>query len=145
MINWKTKTIEELQHRRGMSETQAISYYNRVYAQARETIGGKQKNMKISREIYGSLFYQGEQVFQIDNAGTKVELNPVITQSTKNVEETMRLARMEGFFKAFGDSKYLQDILIQYKNGTISRQEFNSAIKNFKKYSIKYLLSTSEH
>ena len=115
MINWKTKTIEELQHRRGMTETEATSYYNRVYSQARQAIGGKQKNMKISREIYGSLFYQGEQVFQIDNSGTNIELNP-IAKGTKNIEETMRLARMENFFNAYGDSKYLKDLFTQYRS-----------------------------
>lgn len=143
MINWRTKTIEELQHRRGMTETEATSYYNRIYAQARETIGGKQKNMKISREIFGSLFYQGEQVFQIDNAGTKVELNPIINTSTKNIEETMRLARMENFFNAYGDSKFLKDLFTQYKSGAISRKEFNAGIKTFKKYNVKYLISGS--
>lgn len=142
MINWKTKTIEELQHRMGMTETQATSYYNRIYSQARQAIGGKQKNMKISREIYGSLFYQGEQVFQIDNSGTNVELNP-IAKGTKNIEETMRLARMENFFSAYGDSKYLKDLFTQYRSGTISRKEFNAGIKTFKKYNVKYLISGS--
>ena len=141
-MNWKTKTIEELQQRMAMTETEAQSYYNRVYRMALKEIGGKQKGLKISREIYGSLFYQGEQVFHIDNAGTKVEINPIMT-GTSDVETALRLSRMEAFFDKYGDSKTLQAIKEEYISGKIDKKEFNFQIKMFKKYSVKYLKSGS--
>ena len=140
--NWRTQTIAKLQERRGMSETQAVSYYNQVYRLALKETSGKVKGMKVSREIYASLFYQGEQLFTIDNDGTSVVLNP-IAKGSKNVEETMRLARMNKFFDKYGKSEYLKEVLAEYNSGNIDKEEFNEKIKAFKKYNIKYLISGS--
>lgn len=141
-MNWKQKTISELQEAFAMSETQATSYYNRVYRMALKEVGGKQRGLKISREIYGSLFYEGQQVFQIDNAGTSVKVNPILS-GTRDVETTLRLSRMDAFFNKYGDSKYIQGTINEYQKGNISKEEFNAQIKAFKKYSTKYLKAGS--
>lgn len=141
-LNWKTLAINKLQDSWGFNEAEAIAFYNKVYRKALAEVGGKQKNLKISREIYGSLFFRGEQVFQIDNAGTKVEMNPILN-TTRDLETSLRLSRMKAFFDKYGDSKYLQGTINEYQKGNISKEEFNSQIKAFKKYSTKYLKADS--
>ena len=141
-MNWKQRTIDELMAAKGMTETQATTFYNRVYKMALKSVGGKQKNLKISRELYTSMFFQGEQIFTIDNAGTKIEINPILEGST-DIEKTLRLDRMQGFFRTYGESEYLATLRQEYMSGNMTKAEFNAHIKAFKKYNVKYLKSGS--
>ena len=51
---------------------------------------------------------------------------------------------MQGFYEKFKDSPALQRIFNEYKTGTLSRTEFNAKIKEWKKLSIKYMISGSK-
>ena len=51
---------------------------------------------------------------------------------------------MDNFFSKYANDKQLQAIKNQYVAGTITRQEFNEKIKDWKSMSQKYLISGSK-
>lgn len=142
-INWKQKAINKLTDPDviGMTHDEAVTYYNRVYRNALKAIGGKQKDFKVSREVYATLFYRGTNVFQL-GYNQSITLNPIITDTT-DVKKDVTMARMEAFFDKYKDSKYIKETKQLYESGEIDQKEFNERIKYFKNYNPKFLISGS--
>ena len=143
-INWRQRAITRLSDpdEVGMTKEEAVTYYNRVYRNALKTTGGHQKNLNTTKEVYATLFYDTASTFQL-GPNQSITLNPII-QNTSNVSQGMALARMDSFFDKYKDDKQLQAIKNQYVAGTITRQEFNEKIKDWKSMSQKYLISGSK-
>lgn len=141
-INFRSKAINRLQEDLGMTKEESVNYYNRVYRNALKTTSGHQKNLNTTKEVYATLFYHTASTFQLGPNQT-ITLNPII-QNTTNVAQGMALARMDNFFSKYADDKQLQAIKNQYVAGTITRQEFNEKIKDWKATSQRYLISGSK-
>lgn len=139
-INFKSLTIDRLQDA-GMTPKQAISYYNKVYQSALSEVGKHQKGTNVAREVYASLFYQGEQTFTLTD-GQKLKLNPIV-ESASSVTTGITLNKMQGFFEKYGDSPFIQETFEKFRSGKMSIKEFNQTIKTYKTHNVKYLQSGS--
>ena len=140
-VNYRDLTIRRLQDDLGLSKEYATNYYNRAYTSALASVKGKHKGMNVAREVYGSLFYQTVNTFELSGGGRLV-LNEIYEGST-NIPASITLKKMEGFMQKYGESKFLQEAVQEYKSNKISRKTFNERIKAFKTYSVKYLISGS--
>lgn len=140
-VNWRSKTISAIMNIDNLSTAEATSKFNRLYRQARQSIGPHQKEVNVTRELYGSLIYKSVHTFQVGDSGNKVELNKIIDPSKLRVSITR--ARMQGFLDAYGDNKLVQETFRLLETGQISQSEFNARIKVFKKWNSKYLKAGS--
>ena len=140
-INWRDKAINDLQQEMGMNESDAVSYFDKAYKQALKLAKGVRGGLNVQREVYASIFYDYKNVFQID-ANQDIQLNTAF-QGSLNLEKTRTLERMSGFLEDYGDQRVFQSIFEEYLSGRMSKKEFNSYIKAFKKVSTKYLTSGS--
>ena len=140
-INWRDKAINDLQQEMGMNQSDAISYFDKAYKQALKLAKGVRGGLNVQREVYASIFYDYKNVFQID-ANNNIQLNTAF-QGSLNLEKTRTLERMSGFLEDYGDQRVVQSIFEEYLSGRMSKKEFNSYIKAFKKVSTKYLTSGS--
>ena len=125
----------------GLSAEEATSKFNRLYRQARQSIGAHQKEVNVTRELYGSLVYKYVNTFQVGDNGNKVELNKII--NLKKLRYSITESRMQGFLETYGDNKLVQETFKLLETGQISQSEFNARIKVFKKWNNKYLLANS--
>ena len=140
-INWKALTISAIMDADNMNQAEATSKFNRLYRQARQSIGAHQKEVNVTKELYGSLFYASVHTFDIGSSGNKVELNKIIDK--KQLRYSITESRMEGFLNAYGDSPLVQETFKLLQTGQISQSEFNARIKTFKKWNSKYLKAGS--
>lgn len=143
-INWRQKAITRLTdpNQVGMTHAEAVNYFNRAYRNALKATGGRQQNLNTTKELYATMFYDTASTFQL-GPNQSITLNPIIKNSS-NIAQGMALARMDNFFDKYKDDKQLQSIKNQYVSGTITRQEFNERIKDWKATSQKYLISGSK-
>lgn len=144
-MNYRQKSLEQLT-KGGMTQEQAVSYYNRVYSQALRSISRTaRENLNVSRELYVNLFIKRDEksVFQLDSANNRIVLNELFKDS-KDIAFEKTLFNMKEFYEKFQDSPDLRKIFNAYRNGTLSRTEFNASIKNWKKLNIKYFISGSK-
>ena len=141
-INWRIKNIESLQEIYHIDETKATEMYNQLYRKALKIAGGKQTNLKVSRELYASINYRGAQLFNISKDLSSVKINPELNPNISSYG-ALGMARMDAFFAKYGDKKMVQAARDDYLNGKISREEFNYQIKMFKKYDSSYLKAGS--
>ena len=144
-MNYRQKSLEQLT-KSGMTQEQAVSYYNRVYSQALRSISrSARENLNVSRELYVNLFIQRDEksVFQLDQNNNKIVLNELF-KGSKDIAFEKTLFNMKEFYEKFQDSPDLQKIFRDYRGGALSRTEFNTAIKNWKKLNIKYFISGSK-
>ena len=141
-INYRSKTIERLIESTGVDRATATTEYNRYYRSALAEAGAGKKGINTAREVYASLFYTGENIFHIE--GKKLVLNELLKGETSiGYEQTM--FRMADLYNKFAkDSPALQKIFQEYKEGKISKSEFNANIKDWKKLNIKYMISGSK-
>lgn len=140
-INYRALTIKRLQDDLGLSKEYAINYYNRAYTSALASVKGNHKGMNVAREVYGSLFYQSVNTFELEGGGRLV-LNEIY-QKSKNIPADVLLKKMEGFMEKYGDSKFIQEARESFASGKITRKQFNERIKTFKAYNVRYLISGS--
>lgn len=140
-INYRDLTIHRLQEDLNMTKESATNYYNRAYTSALASVKGKHKGMNVAREVYGSLFYQTVNTFELSGGGRLV-LNEIY-QDASNVPSAITINKMASFFDKYKDSKFLQEVKQSYESGKISRKEFNEQIKTFKNFNVKYLISGS--
>lgn len=140
-INWRSKTISAIMNIDGLSTGEATSKFNRLYRQARQSIGAHQKEVNVTRELYGSLVYGSVQTFQVGDSGNKVELNKII--NPKKLRYSITESRMQGFLETYGDNQLVKETFRLLETGQISQSEFNSRIKIFKKWNSKYLKAGS--
>ena len=144
-MNYRQKSLEQLT-KGGMTQEQAVSYYNRVYSQALRSISRTaRENLNVSRELYVNLFIKRDEksVFQLDSANNRIVLNELFKES-KDIAFEKTLFNMKEFYEKFQDSPDLRKIFRDYRGGALSRTEFNAAIKNWKKLNIKYFISGSK-
>lgn len=141
-VNWRSKAINRLQEDLGMTKEQSVNYYNRVYRNALKTTGGHIQNLNTTKEVYATLFYQTASTFQL-GPNQSVTLNPII-KNASNVAQGIALARMDNFFDKYKSDKQLQTIKQEYMNGTISRNQFNERVRDWKATSHRYLISGSK-
>ena len=82
-INYRQKSIAEIMKSKAMTETQATSYYNRLYNTALKSVDRSVRtNVNVARELYASTLApyaeeyrkKGYNIFELDNAKNKVEL-----------------------------------------------------------------------
>lgn len=141
-INYRAKTIEKIMESEGLDLQSATTQYNRYYRSALAEADKGKKGMNTAREVYASLYYQGQQVFHIE--GNKLVINELFKGETDiKFEQTM--FRMKSLYTKFAsESPALQKIFQDYKTGKISRTEFNTSIKNWKQKNIKYFISGSK-
>ena len=144
-INWRSKTISAIMRIDGLSTEEATSKFNRLYRQARQSIGPHQKEVNVTRELYGSLVYKSVHTFQVGDSGNKVELNKIIDPS--KLRASITRARMKGFFETYGQvpamKQVFDELLSDLETGKLSQKEFNERIKIFKKWNTKYLIAGS--
>lgn len=140
-VNWKSLTISAIMRADNMNQAEATSKFNRLYRQARQSIGAHQKEVNVTKELYGSLFYESVHTFEVGDSGNKVELNKII--SKKQLRFSITASRMQGFLNAYGDNKLVQETFRLLETGQISQSEFNARIKVFKKWNSKYLKAGS--
>lgn len=140
-INYRALTIKRLQDDLGLSKEYAINYYNRAYTSALASVKGNHKGMNVAREVYGSLFYQSVNTFELEGGGRLV-LNEIY-QKSKNIPADVLLNKMEGFMEKYGESKFIQEARESFASGKITRKQFNERIKTFKQVNVKYLISGS--
>lgn len=140
-VNYKALAVERLIDSTGMTRESAITYYNRQYKSALASVKGMHKGLNVSREVFGSLFYQTVNTFTID-ANHKLQLNTIYTGSS-NLALDISMNRMSNFFDKYKDDTVLQNIKNQYQSGQISRHEFNQKIQKWKDTSQRYLISGS--
>ena len=140
-INFRDLTIHRLQDDLGMTKESATNYYNRAYKSALASVKGKHRGMNVAREVYGSLFYQTVNTFEL-NGGGRLQLNTIYTGSS-NLALDISMNRMSNFFDKYKDDKVLQNIKNQYQSGQITRHEFNEKIQKWKSTSQRYLISGS--
>lgn len=150
-MNYRQKSIAEIMKSKQMGETQATSYYNKMYREALKSVDrSARSSLNVARELYASNFApnaveyvkSGMNVFELDSGKNKVVLNKLYDKS-KNIGYEKTTLQMDAFYQKFKDSPNLVKIFNQYKAGTISRTEFNQAIKDWKQLSIKYMISGS--
>lgn len=147
-INWKSLTIHSIMNADfsnvenvALREQLATSKFNRLYRQARQSIGTHQKEVNVTRELYGSLFYKSVHTFEIGDSGNKVELNKII--EPKKLRFSITASRMQGFLDTYGDIPLIKETFRLLETGQISQSEFNARIKIFKKWNPKYLKAGS--
>ena len=140
-INYRALTIKRLQDDLGLSKEYATNYYNRAYTSALASVKGNHKGMNVAREVYGSLFYQSVNTFELEGGGRLV-LNEIY-QKSKNIPADVLLKKMEGFMEKYEDSKFIQEARESFASGKITRRQFNERIKTFKTYNVRYLISGS--
>ena len=147
-INWKSLTINAMKNvdfshveNEALKEQLAKAKFNRLYRQARQSIGAHQKEVNVTKELYGSLYYPSVHTFEVGDSGNKVELNKVL--NPKKLRYSITEDRMQGFLKEYGDQKLVQETFKLLQTGQISQSEFNSRIKIFKKWNTKYLQANS--
>ena len=144
-MNYRQKSLDKLVAS-GMTEKESVSYYNRAYSQALRSINkSARENLNVARELYTNLFIKRDEksIFQLDSANNKIVLNELFVGS-KDIAYEKTLFNMKEFYEKFKDSPALQRIFNEYKTGTLSRTEFNAKIKEWKKLSIKYMISGSK-
>ena len=147
-INWKSLTINAMKNvdfshieNEALKEQLARAKFNRLYRQARQSIGTHQKEVNVTKELYGSLYYDSVNTFEIGDSGNKVELNKIIDK--KQLRYSITESRMEGFLKEYGDQKLVQEAFAELQSKKITQSEFNARIKIFKKWNAKYLKAGS--
>lgn len=140
-INWRSKTISAIMNIDGLSTEEATSKFNRLYRQARQSIGAHQKEVNVTRELYGSLVYGSVHTFQVGDSGNRIELNKII--NPKKLRYSITASRMQGFLESYGDNNLVKETFKLLETGQISQSEFNARIKVFKKWNSKYLKAGS--
>lgn len=140
-INWRSKTIHAIMNIDGLNVEEATSKFNRLYRQARQSIGAHQKEVNVTRELYGTLVYRIEHTFETGDSGNTITLNKII--DPKNLRYSITESRMQGFLEAYGDQKLVQEAFSELQSKKITQSEFNARIKIFKKWNAKYLKAGS--
>ena len=125
----------------GLSTEEATSKFNRLYRQARQSIGAHQKEVNVTRELYGSLVYGSVHTFQVGDSGNTITLNKII--DPKKLRYSITESRMQGFLETYGDHQLVKETFRLLETGQISQSEFNARIKTFKKWNSKYLKAGS--
>lgn len=135
-----------------MTEAQATSYYNRLYNTALKSVDRSVRtNVNVARELYASTLApyaeeyrkKGYNIFELDNAKNKVELNTLF-EKTRNLAFEKTALQMDAFYEKFKDSPNLRKIFNDYRDGKMTRHDFNQSIKEWKQLSIKYMISGSK-
>ena len=107
-INYRALTIKRLQDDLGLSKEYAVNYYNRAYTSALASVKGNHKGMNVAREVYGSLFYQSVNTFELEGGGRLV-LNEIY-QNSKNIPADVLLKKMEGFMEKYGKTFNIEQL-----------------------------------
>ena len=147
-FNYRQKTITALQDS-GMTPQQATSFYNRIYSQALKVIDKSTRgNFNVARELYIYMNVEGyassgKSVIEIDYEKNKVVLNELF-KGAKDIGFEKTMFVMEDLYEKFKDSPALRRIFQDFRDGKISRSEFNTKIKEWKKLNIKYMISGSK-
>ena len=145
-MNYRQLSINKLTDS-GMSTQEATSYYNRIYNQAlRSANKSARENLNVARELYVNMFVEqsAKSVFQIDYKNNRVVLNELF-KDVGDIGVAKTIFRMNRLYELYAkDSPMLKNIFNQYTTGQISRKEFNAKIKDWKKVSIRYMLSGSD-
>ena len=141
-INYRAKTIERIMESEGLDLQSATTQYNRYYRTALAQAGAGKKGINTAREVYASLYYQGQQVFHIE--GNKLVINEIFKDET-DIRYEQTVFRMKELYNKFAnDSPELKKIFQDYKSGKIDRTTFNISIKDWKQKNVKYFISGSK-
>ena len=141
-INYRAKTIEKIMESEKLDLQSATTQYNRYYRSALAEAGAGKKGINTAREVYASLYYQGQQVFHVES--NKLILNEIFKDETDIKFEQTMFRMKELYTKFANDSPALKKIFQEYRSGKISRSEFNASIKDWKQKNIKYFISGSK-
>lgn len=136
--NWKKLGIEELQYRYGMEQNVAEHMWENAYRkalrQARKE--GVTKDLNLSREVYASTFYRGQQMFNIKFDDISPSVN--ISSEFADVDDLQKAFTERRFEHMAQKYKDVNKWLNQYKRGRISYQTFRDKVKKFRDTNQEY-------
>ena len=141
--SYSKKAQSELQGRYGYTKEQAKAVWNRTYRQVLKASRrlGVTKDFNVSRELYSSMFYRGNQLFEIDRTGVlpKAKISSQFENVT-DLEERFTEVKFENMAKKYDEVQVLLD---KYKKHEISYKDFRQSIETFRKTNTDYLRSGS--
>ena len=136
--NWRQLGIEELINRYGMERNVAEMVWERAYRKAlrRARKHGVSSDVNIARELYGSIFNRGTQLFDIDleDISPSVNIAEEFSQS-ENLEKSFIEKRFENMANKY---KEVRKIINLYKRGKITYKELRELIKKFRDTNAEY-------
>lgn len=140
--SWKSRGIEDLEIRYGLDRNMAETLWRRAYNQAYRRVKLKaHADINISREVYGSLFSQGTQLFDITLTDTSVGVQ--LAGRFQDIEELDRAFIEARFAKMSMKYKQVDKWVQRYKRGRMSKGALLDKVQKFKDTNREYLKAGS--
>lgn len=138
-VNYGKLGVQGLEERYGYAQDMAKKVWRSIYRQSlyRARKKGVTKDINISREVYSSLFYGGQQLFDINMLGVlpKARVSKQF-ENVDNLQEIFTQARFKGMADKYSE---VNEMMQRYKSGQISYKEFRQGVETFRKTNRQYM------
>ena len=136
--NWRKIAIERLEQEGYLNASKIFeNTYRKVLHRLRKA---GSKDLNVQRETYYSMFARGSQIANIEIGAktSSVELSDIIKKA-EDVDKAFISNRISKLAETYSE---VNDILEQYKSGSMTYEQMKSAIKVFKETNEAYLKRT---